>query len=105
MVSPALPEAATATVTLAAGAADRSTPKTSLVPWATENVPGSASSVAGPLLGELVGDDDGDADAVGEEEGEALGDAEVVLGEGLGEAVPPLQATPLRVKAVGAVLV
>jgi hypothetical protein len=58
-----------------------------------------------PPVGELVGDDDGDAEAVGEDEGEALGDAEVVLGEGLGEAVAPLQATPLRVKAVGAVLV
>ena len=42
-----------------------------------------------------LGVGDGDVDAVGD-----------VEGEGLGEAVlPPLQAVPLRVKAVGAVLV
>ena len=41
------------------------------------------------------------ATGVGEEVGDVLG-----LGEGLGDAVlPPLQAVPLRVKAVGAVLV
>jgi hypothetical protein len=41
---------------------------------------------------------------VGEDVGDELGD-EVGLTEGVGEEEAPLQATPLRVKAVGAVLV
>ena len=44
-------------------------------------------------------------DGVGVGVGEEVGDV-VGLGEGLGDAVaPPLQAVPLRVNAVGAVLV
>jgi hypothetical protein len=105
MVSPELPDAATVTAMLPVGAADRSTPNSSLVPCATENVDGSASSEPPPVpvevlvgVGVGVGDDEGDE--VGEDVGLTVG-----LTEGLGEEEAPLQATPLRVKAVGAVLV
>jgi hypothetical protein len=45
-------------------------------------------------------------DEVGDGVGVGVGEEDGDVGEGLGEAVlPPLQAVPLRVKAVGAVLV
>ena len=48
---PELPDVRpTATVTFPDGAADSDTPNTSLVPWATENVPGSATSVPVALV-------------------------------------------------------
>jgi hypothetical protein len=95
---------ATLTVIGEDGDAVSDTPNTSLVPWATENVPGLATSetpdVHVPLPAVLV--DVGDAVGVGDEVGEP-----VVVGVGVGEEVtpPPLQAVPLMLNAVGAVLV
>jgi hypothetical protein len=108
MDSPLFPELATDTVIGVVGDAVSDTPNTSLVPWATENVAGSACS-ARPELHEppppvLV--DVGDAVGVGDEVGEEVG-LLLAVGVGLGEEVTPvpLQVVPLMLKAVGAVLV
>ena len=95
---------ATLTVMLDVGASDRDTPKTSLVPWATEKLPGSACRARpDPHDPVAVGDGDGLAVVV---VGVGVGEEVVALGDGLGDDVaPPLQAVPLMVKAVGAVLV
>jgi hypothetical protein len=94
---------ATVTVIGVDGEAVSDTPTTSLVPCATENVPGLACS-ARPELHEPppVPVDVGDAVGVGDEVGELVG-----LLVGVGEEVTPLplQAVPLMLKAVGAVLV
>ena len=97
---------ATVTVIGVDGEAVSATPNTSLVPWATENVPGLACSARPelhepppPVLVEV-----GDAVGVGDEVGELVG---LLVGVGVGEEVtpPPLQAVPLMLKLVGAVLV
>ncbi len=77
---------------------ERSTPcSTTVCPLAlTSLLPDTCSCGAGPLA-VLVGD--GVGVGVGEDEGEVVG-----VGVGVGP-VPPLQAMPLRVKAVGAALV
>jgi hypothetical protein len=94
---------ATVTVMPAAGAADSETPNTSLVPWATENEPGLASSVTpDPQEPPPVEVGDGDGVGVPVGVGEEVGEV-----DGLGDGDPPvpLQAVPLMVNAVGAVLV
>ena len=74
------------------------------MPCATEKVPGSACRVRpDPHDPVAVGDGDGLAVVV---VGVGVGEEVVALGDGLGDDVaPPLQAVPLMVKAVGAVLV
>jgi hypothetical protein len=110
---PLLPEVlATLTVIGVVGDADSETPNTSLVPWATENDGGLAWRLTpeaqeppppvavGEGEGEAVGEVLGDGDVVGDPVGELDG-----LGDGEGLPPPlPLQAVPLMLKAVGAVL-
>ena len=79
---------------------ERSTPcSTTVWPLALTSLFPDTCSCGAVVAPDEVGD--GVGVGVGEEDGDVVG-----LGEGLGEAVlPPLQAAPLRVKAVGAVLV
>ena len=101
---PVLPEAATVTVMLPDGAADSDTPNTSLVPCATENVGGFTSSEPPPVP--VGGGEVGGGVVGGGVVGGGVVGGGVVGGGVVGGGVPaPLHATPLRVNAVGAVLV